>query len=140
MRVIKIALLICLVLLLSTKVWAGDAGEVNTVVLAKSDSSWDGASLPDYPKGKPEITILKVIIPPGSRTKLHKHTVINAGVLIKGELTVVKDNNKTLYLKAGDSIVEVVGVSHYGRNDGNIPAEIIVVYAGVEGEPITLKE
>ena len=49
------------------------------------------------------------------------------------------EDKKTLHLKAGDPIVEVVDTWHYGRNDGDTPAEIIVFYAGVKGTPITVK-
>ena len=113
---------ICLTLLLSSNVLAQDVNTVKVEVLAKTSSSWDGGSLPDYPKGKPEITILRITIPPGVQLPLHKHPVINAGVLLKGELTVVTEDNKTLHLKAGDSIVEVVNKWHHGKNEGNKPA------------------
>ncbi|GBE00823.1 cupin domain protein [bacterium BMS3Bbin06] len=131
---------ICLTLLLSSNVLAQDVNTVKVEVLAKTSSSWDGGSLPDYPKGKPEITILRITIPPGVQLPLHKHPVINAGVLLKGELTVVTEDNKTLHLKAGDSIVEVVNKWHHGKNEGNKPAEIIVFYAGIRGAPITIKK
>jgi quercetin dioxygenase-like cupin family protein len=71
---------------------------------------------------------------------LHQHPVINAGVLLQGELTVETNEGKTLHLKAGDPIVEVVNTWHYGINEGDEPAEIIVFYAGVQGKPITTKE
>jgi quercetin dioxygenase-like cupin family protein len=60
--------------------------------------------------------------------------------LLKGELTVVTENNETLHLKAGDPIVEVVNKWHYGKNEGNEPAEIIVFYAGTRDTPITVKK
>ncbi|HYN77899.1 MAG TPA: hypothetical protein VES73_08905 [Lamprocystis sp. (in: g-proteobacteria)] len=41
-------------------------------------------------------------------------------------------------LKAGDSLVEVVGKWHYGVNEGTEPAVILVFYAGEAGTPITL--
>ncbi len=131
---------ICLTLLLSSNVWAQDVNTVKVDVLAKTSSSLDGRDLPNYAKGKPEITILRIKIPQGVQLPLHKHPVINAGVLLKGELTVVTEDNKTLHLKAGDSIVEVVNKWHYGKNDGDHPAEIIVFYAGIKDEPITVKE
>ena len=131
---------ICLTLLLSSNIWAQDVNTVKVDVLAKTSSSWDGRDLPDYSKGKPEITILRIKIPQGVQLALHKHPVINAGVLLKGELTVVTEDNKTLHLKAGDSIVEVVNKWHYGKNEGNKPAEIIVFYAGIMGTPITIKK
>ncbi|MEE8510894.1 MAG: cupin domain-containing protein [candidate division NC10 bacterium] len=131
---------ICLTLLLSTNVWAQDVNTVTVDVLAKTSSSWDGRNLPDYAKSKPEITILRITIPQGVQLPLHKHPVINAGILLKGELTVVTEDNKTLHLKAGDSIVELVNKWHYGKNEGNKPAEIIVFYAGILGTPITIKK
>lgn len=117
-------------------------GNLNSVVvetLAKSSKSWDGESLPEYPQGKPEVTILRIKIPAGAKLEIHNHPVINAGVLLAGELTVVTEDNKTLHLKAGDSIVEVVNKAHYGKNEGTVTAEIIVFYAGVVNKPIMIK-
>ena len=131
---------ICLLLLLSGNVLTADANSVQANVLAKTSSSWDGSRLPDYPKGTPEVTILRIKIPPGSQLPLHKHPVINAGVLLNGELTVVTDDNKTLHLKAGDAIVEVVNKWHYGKNEGKETAEIIVFYAGALDMPISVEK
>ncbi|MFK5951649.1 MAG: cupin domain-containing protein [Desulfobacterium sp.] len=129
-----------LVFLLTTASWAHDGGGGVTVdVLAKTTTSWNGVSLPEYSPGTPEVTILRIVIPAKTELPLHQHPVINAGVLLKGELTVVTQDNKTLHLKAGDSIVEVVDTWHYGRNDGDGPAELIVFYAGVKDTPITVK-
>ena len=130
---------ICIVLFLSINVWAGDVKEVVVETLAKSSLSWDGEVLPDYPKGKSEITILRIKIPAGAELPIHGHSVINAGVLLSGELTVVTKDKKTLHLKAGDSIVEVVNKAHYGKNEGTETAEIIVFYAGIVDKPITVK-
>lgn len=116
--------------------FAGD-GDINVQVLAKTDVSWSNNPLPLYKNIKPEITILKITIPPGVFLPMHKHPVINAGYMIKGELTVFCEDGKVLGLKEGDSIVEVVDAWHYGKNEGNIPAVIVVFYAGYEGIPIT---
>ncbi len=129
----------------ATKETSGDAkvfSKSGIVVksLAQSDSSWDGTRLPHYPKGQPEITILRITIAPGAELPLHLHTVINAGVLLSGKLTVVTAENKRLYLEAGDPIIELVNKLHFGRNEGNVPAEIIVFYAGVKDKPITIRK
>ena len=108
-------------------------------VLVKSTHSWDGSQLPQYPEGQPEVTILKITIPAGAKIPLHQHPYINAGVLIKGELTVLTQTGDKLIITAGDQIVEVVNKWHKGQNSGNVPAEIIVFYAGIEGQPITVK-
>lgn len=131
---------ICLILFLAGLGWTQEENAVKTDVLAKTSMSWDGIDLPEYAKGKPEITILKIKIPPKTTLPLHKHPVINAGVLLKGTLTVVTEENEKLHLKAGDSIIEVVNKWHYGINEGNEFAEIIVFYAGVQDSPITVKK
>ena len=128
------------VLLLSGNGLAKDANAVRVEQLAKSSVSWDGSRLPDYPKSAPEITILRIKIPPGAQLPLHEHPVINAGVLLSGELTVITEDNKTLHLKAGEALVEVSNKWHYGKNEGSQPAEIIVFYAGTPGAPITVKK
>ena len=129
---------ICLILCLAGNVWAQEENAINVDVLTKAVASWDGTTLPNYPEGKPEITILRIKIPPKVQLPMHEHPVINAGVLLRGELTVVTEDNETLHLKAGDPIVEVVNKWHYGKNEGNETAEIIVFYAGVQGSPITI--
>jgi quercetin dioxygenase-like cupin family protein len=112
--------------------------EIEVTTLVKSTKSWNGSKLPKYLDGIPEITILKIIIPPKTKLSLHKHPEINAGVLLKGSLRVISKDNDTLNLKAGEPIVELVNTWHYGENLGTEPAEIIVFYAGVEGTPITV--
>jgi len=101
--------------------------------LVKSSRSWNGDLLPAYPAGQPEITMLRITIPAGTRLKNHSHPVINAGVLLSGQLTVVTADGQTLHLEAGDPIVEVVNTWHYGLNEGTVPAQIVVFYAGTEG-------
>jgi quercetin dioxygenase-like cupin family protein len=108
--------------------------------LIKTTHSWDGKFLPAYLQGQPEITILRISIPAGAQLKTHSHPVINAVVLISGQLTVVTKDGKTLHLKAGDPFVEVVNTLHYGINQGKIPAELVVFYAGVINTPITVVE
>jgi len=131
--VLAIALCTC-------NLWAETAQDIKTEVLTKTGSSWDGKLLPKYPRGRPEIQILRIKIPAGAQLPLHKHNVINAGVLIQGELTVVTKDNRILHLKAGDPIVEVVNTWHSGKNEGTGDAVIIVFYAGTPGTFITTKE
>jgi len=58
-------------------------------------------------------------------------------VLVSGQLTVVTADGKMLHVKAGEPIVEVVNTLHYGINEGTVPAEIVVFYAGAAGTPIS---
>jgi len=116
------------------------AAKVTSVEMVKSTKSWDGATLPPYKPGQPEITIMRITIPPRHALPVHKHPVINAGVLLKGRLTVTTESGRVIHIKEGDPLVEVVETWHYGRNDGNVPAEILVFYAGTKGTPISVKK
>lgn len=136
----KTMVVLLLSLLLSVNCWAAGGNGVVSEVVSKSTSSWDGKALPDYDTGSPEVTILRITIPPGAVLPIHKHRVINAGVLVAGELTVVTEEGKVLRLKAGDGIVEVVNTWHFGKNEGDRPAVIIVFYAGVAGMPLTINQ
>lgn len=136
MKKLNILLYFALILLLSCN--SKKISKIEVITLIETSKSWNGAPLPKYLEGNPKVTILKITIPPKTRLETHKHSEINAGVLLKGELTVISENNDTLYLKAGDPIVELVNTWHYGENNGTEPAEIIVFYAGIEGTPITI--
>jgi quercetin dioxygenase-like cupin family protein len=125
-------------LTMSGYVQGSDTAKVE--VLTKTTSSWDGSALLPYPKGQPQITILRITVPPKTQLPVHEHPVINAGVLLKGQLTVVTEDKKVLHLKAGDPIVELVNTLHFGKNEGDEPAEIIVFYAGIKDEPITIEK
>lgn len=110
---------------------------VEVETLAKSSLSWNDSLLTSYPEGQPEITILKIDIPAHTQLDLHQHPVINAGVLLKGQLTVVADNGQTLHMQEGDALIELVNTYHYGMNEGDETAQIIVFYAGIKDHPIT---
>jgi quercetin dioxygenase-like cupin family protein len=117
-----------------------DKSAIAVTELVKSTQSWDGETLPAYPSGQPRITILRILIPAGAELDTHKHPVINAGVVLSGQLTVITQAGKTLHLKAGDPIVEVVNTAHFGINQGDVPAEILVFYAGTVDAPNSVIE
>ncbi len=113
-------------------------GGIQKEILAQSEQSWDGATLPAYPDTPPQISVVKFTIPPKSSLPWHKHPSINAGCLIKGEITVVSEDGQEKKLKEGEALIELVDTWHTGRNDGDIPAEIIVVYAGSQDVPLAI--
>ena len=143
----KTLLAACVLVVFSSQITAKEQHSLSeklapkVVQLAKSNQSWDGSTLPSYPQGTPEITVLRITIPPKAQLPLHEHPAINAGVLLKGQLTVITrdeiNGNKELTMNAGDSLIEVVNTCHYGRNEGNEPAEIIVFYAGKKDQLVT---
>jgi len=127
-----------LLAVMACSVHARDTNRIQSETLASDTVSWNGAALPAYPEGEPEITILRVTIPARASLPWHKHPFINAGVLLSGELTVETADDRVLRLNAGDPIIELVNTWHHGINTGDVPAEIIVFYAGVKDMPVTV--
>lgn len=98
--------------------------------LVESSNSWDGTPLPNYPAGKPVLSIYKYIFPPHTITANHYHKIINCGVVIKGQITLVCSDGKEKTFQAGEAVIEIDGETHHGENRGDIPAEVIMFYAG----------
>jgi quercetin dioxygenase-like cupin family protein len=134
----KVSIALGLGFIVLTAAYGQNPPKTEVVKLVESTKSWNGAPLPAYPAGTPQVTILKITIPPHTALKTHKHPVINAGVVLKGELSVSTETGESMVIKAGEPIVELVNIWHYGKNDGNEPVELIVFYAGIEGTPITV--
>jgi quercetin dioxygenase-like cupin family protein len=118
----------------------GEPAGVTVRTLVQSIQAWNGTRLPAYPSGQPEVTVLHITIPPGMTLPMHQHPVINAGLLIRGQLLVTTASGASLQLNAGQGLTEMVNQPHYGTINGTEPAEIVVVYAGVKGKPITMLE
>ena len=111
---------------------------VQIKTLLKSQNQWDGKRLPKYPKTRPEITILKITIPPKTKLPLHIHPVINTAVILQGILEVeLKDGTKKTF-KQNDAFNEVVNTIHYGESIGDKPVIVIVFYAGTNKSQLTV--
>lgn len=117
-----------------------DIPGVEANVLIKTTTSWNGTTLPSYSEGQPEITIIRYRFAPGASIPMHMHPVINAGVLLKGELNIFTKTGEKISLKAGQPLVELFKEWHYGSNPGAEPVDLIVVYAGTVGTPLTIRE
>ncbi len=110
----------------------------STVVLLDSQTtSWDGATLIDYPTSKPAITLLKITVAPKSKLPQHYHPVINVGYMLEGSLTVTDDKGNSKTISAGEALIETVNTIHYGENRGDTDAVIVVFYAGTQDVAIT---
>jgi quercetin dioxygenase-like cupin family protein len=134
----KLGLIVAIVSMIVASCQEKHSTKIVVENLAETTKSWNGDLLLNYGEGQPKITVLKITIPPKTKLKWHKHLVINSGILLKGALKVVDENEDVLYLKEGDVIVELVNKYHYGINESDLPAEIVVFYAGTEGVPITV--
>lgn len=133
----KLAAIMVLAILAASAVFSAEAPVTSTTLLTTT-TSWNNATLPAYPEGQPQVTIARVQIAPGASLPHHMHrNTIAAGVLLQGELKVVTDAGATIELKAGDAVIETIGTWHTGQNTGTVPTELIVFYAGVEGQPVS---
>lgn len=112
---------------------------VESIELLRTDKSWNGEALPDYPQGKPELVAVKYIIPPGEKLGWHHHVAMNHGVLVQGELTINGLDGKTTTLYAGDVVVEMVGSIHHGENRGEEPVVLYMFYISQEGLPLSVQ-
>lgn len=117
-----------------------DSEGINVEILDKTSRSWDGTHLPAYRAGTPEVSIAKIIIAPGTIVPFHKHPMINVGYLLKGQLTITSEHGDEFRLETGETLVEVVNEWHYGENKGDEPVELIVFYAGIVGDELSIKK
>ena len=92
------------------------SSSIRVETLIQSTSSWDGTPYTAYPAGQPQITILKITIPPYSTMKWHSHPMPNAGYILSGELTIEKKDGTKKHFVAGQAVSETVDSVHRGIN------------------------
>jgi quercetin dioxygenase-like cupin family protein len=110
---------------------------VQMETLLRSGTSWDGTPYTAYPQGAPELTVLKITIPPHSSLPWHTHPMPNAAYVLSGELTVEKkENGEKKVLTAGQVLPEMVDALHRGTT-GDLPVVLIVFYAGIKDMPLS---
>ena len=112
--------------------------QVETTELIRTSQSWDGAQLPDYLQGRPELVVRKYIFPAGQKLGWHHHPVMNYGVLVQGELTIIDKDGTEKVEHAGEAVVEMVGTVHHGENRGTQPAILYMFYLSQEGLPLSV--
>ncbi len=123
------------------KVKADEGAKPQAVELLQTSQSWDGADLPDYLEGKPELRVLKVTLPPHSSLPKHHHDVMSYGVVNRGQLTLVRESDgKEKTVNQGEAVVETVGTVHHGENRGDEPTEVVVFYLSKEGMPLSVAD
>jgi quercetin dioxygenase-like cupin family protein len=124
-------------LLLGAGTSRADTGTgVQKEVLSQSQASWDGTPYTAYPSAAPELTVLKITIPPHTSLPWHTHPIPNAAYVLSGELTAEKkETGEKQVLTAGQVLPEMVGQLHRGTS-GDAPVVLIVFYAGAKGVPL----
>ena len=111
--------------------------KIESVTLLKTTKSWDGTLYPAYPATQPEISVLKIAVPPNKALDWHKHPVINAAYVEKGEIQVErKEDGKTQWIRKGQVLPEMVNVGHRGKT-GDKGVTLIVFYSGTPDIPLS---
>jgi len=113
--------------------------DIKTTELIRTSQSWDGAMLPDFPQGQPELRVVRLDFPIGAKTGWHHHTVVNYGIVQQGDLTIVCQDGKEKTFREGEALVEVIGTIHRGENRGSKPVILNMFYFSSSGAEITIQ-
>lgn len=124
----------------STKVSDIRPTKVESEQLLETSQSWDGATLPDYPEGKPQLKTVKYTFPAHSILGQHHHLIMSYGVVERGSLTLVRKDGTERTFNKGEAFVETVGTSHHGENRGDEPVEVTVFYITKPGIPLSVSD
>ncbi|MBV9642691.1 MAG: cupin domain-containing protein [Verrucomicrobia bacterium] len=114
--------------------------QIKVEQILQATQSWDSSPYPGYPTGQPQVTVLRITIPPRTALHWHRHPVISVGYVLSGHLTLEKrDTGERTILQPGQAVAETVQTTHRGFTTDE-PVELIVFYAGQVGLPLTINE
>ena len=117
----------------------GTPQKVTSEELIRTSQSWDGVELPDYFQGRPELVAVKYVFPVGQKLGWHHHPVINYGVLMQGELTIIGQDGKEKVVHEGEAVVEMVNTIHHGENRGTKPVILYMFYLAQKDMPLAVQ-
>ena len=115
------------------------ASQVVSTELIRTSQSWDGVDLPDYLQGRPELVAVKYEFPAGQKLGWHHHPVMNYGILVQGELTIIGQDGKEKTVHEGEAVVEMVNTIHHGENRGTKPVILYMFYLSQDGQPLAVQ-
>ena len=114
--------------------------EIKVEQVLQTTHSWDRSPYTRYPIGQPQVTVLRITIPPNTALHWHRHPIISVGYVLSGHLTIEKkDSGERTILHAGQAVAETVQTTHRGFTTDE-PVELVVFYAGKAGLPLTINE
>lgn len=115
------------------------APKVESIELIRTSQSWDGVELPDYFQGRPELVAVKYVFPAGKKLGWHHHPVMNYGILVQGELTIIGLDGQKKVVHEGEPVVEMVNTIHYGENLGDKDVILYMFYLSKDGEQLAVQ-
>ena len=77
---------------------------------------------------KSEELAVKYEFPAGQKLGWHHHPVMNYGILVQGELTIIGQDGKEKVVHEGEPVVEMVNTIHHGENRGTKPVILYMFY------------
>jgi quercetin dioxygenase-like cupin family protein len=92
-----------------------------------------------FPQGDNQFTAILGEIAPGGQAGRHMHTVPLLVYILEGSVSIEMEGHGTHEVTAGEAFTEVVNTWHNGRNLGSTPARFLIVFAGQDGTPITIR-
>jgi len=113
--------------------------QVVSTELIRTSQSWDGVELPDYLQGRPELVAVKYVFPAGQKLGWHHHPVMNYGILVQGELTIIGQDGKEKVVHEGEAVVEMVNTIHHGENRGTKPVILYMFYLSQDGMQLAVQ-
>ena len=107
-------------------------------ILLQTTQSWNGKPYTHYPTGQPQLTTIKLTIPPHTDLPWHTHPFPNVVYVLSGTLTLHdKASGKTQVVHQGQAVGESVDDVHRGES-GDEPTVLIITYAGTPGVPTSV--
>ena len=113
--------------------------QVVSTELIRTSQSWDGVELPDYFEGRPELVAMKYVFPAGQKLGWHHHPVMNYGILVQGELTIIGQDGQEKVVHEGETVVEMVNTIHHGENRGSKPVILYMFYLSQKDLPLAVQ-
>ena len=112
---------------------------VRSTEIVRTSRSWDGAEMPDYLVGRPELVVMKYEFPAGKKLGWHHHPVMNYGILVQGELTIIGQDGSEKTVHEGEAVVEMVNTIHHGENRGSKTAILYMFYLSQKDMPLSVQ-
>lgn len=111
--------------------------DVTLSPVLKTDTTSIGQKIIFPQSSNNEVSIIKVIIPPGKSTGWHKHSNPVFAYVQSGTLTVELEGDKKLTFPANTSFAEVINTYHNGTNLGKEDVVLIAFFAGEKDKPLS---
>jgi quercetin dioxygenase-like cupin family protein len=114
-----------------------DNPEIQFEILLKTEVTSVGQKITYPTNADAEITIMRVIVPPGQSTGWHQHQYPAFGYILKGSLTIELPDGELLSYCQNTAVSEVVHLSHNGINNGDEDVVLIAFFMGEKDQPLS---